>query len=613
MWTFLATFVLIVLVMACLYWARTVLIPVAIAILLTFLLSPVVTLLQRKGLGRIPSVLLVVIVAGIALTGLGWLILGQMTSLAGDLPTYEENIKRKVADLREMMRGGPFEKAARTFEEVSKELGKEETPADDQAINQRPIKVIQENQEKPSPFAQIGTLLGPFLEPLAQAGLVAVLVAFMLISREDLRNRLISMFGQGRITVTTKALDDAAQRISRYLLMQLIINASFGLCIGIGLFLIGVPYGWLWGFLAAVLRYIPYVGPWLAAVLPITLSLLVFEGWFQPLLVIGLFLVSELFSNLVMEPWLYGQSIGVSEAALLIAVAFWTWLWGPVGLILATPLTVCLVVLGKYVPHLRFFDVLLGDQPGLTPEIQFYQRLLARDEDEAVDIVEEQLRTMPLEQVYDELVLPALLYTKRDLEDDKLTEDEAEYIWHALRDIVEEQDIGKHRGEEATPDGPAAGAGEPRLLILGCPARDEADEVAMRMLQQIIEGKTWEVEMTSSHQLASEIIALVEEKSPAVVCIAALPPGGLAQARLLCLRLHGRFPKLKIVVGRWGLRANLDKNREQLLAAGAEHFATTLRETRNQLIQLGQLLPHLEEQDEKEKPDQREVETPAYR
>ena len=236
----------------------------------------------------------------------------------------------------------------------------------------------------------------------------------MLLKYEDLRNRLIGLVGSGQLTVTTRALDDAGQRISRYLLMQFIINGSYGLAAGLGLFFLGVPYAVLWGFLAAVFRYIPYVGPWIAAFFPIIISLVAFPGWGQLALVIGLFVLLELWSNLLMEPWLYGHSIGVSEVGLLVVTGFWTWLWGPIGLVLATPLTVCLVVLGRHVPQLHFFDLLFGKAPALAPPVIYYQRLLARDQEEATEVVEDYVKAHSLEKVYDEVLIPALLLAWQD-------------------------------------------------------------------------------------------------------------------------------------------------------------------------------------------------------
>jgi predicted PurR-regulated permease PerM len=588
----LASLLLVVLVVACLYWARVVLIPVALAVLLTFLLNPIVNRLQRRGLGRTPSVILIVVVAFSLLGGIGWVTVLQITTLANELPQHTHNIKQKIADLRAAGKGGIIEKIQGMVAKVSEDLEKaEELPQGIQpgAEPEKPVPVVV---QAPSVLWQLSSLL----EPLATAGLVIVLVLFMLIAYGDLRNRLIRLVGYGHLALTTRALDEAGQRISRYLLMQSIINGSFGLAIGLGLFLIGVPYAILWGFLAAALRFIPYIGPVVSAILPSALSLAVFPGWIQPLLVIGFILVLELASNMIMEPLLYGQSAGVSAVALLVAVAFWTWLWGPVGLFLATPLTVCLGVLGKYVPQLEFIGVLMGDEPALEAHTSYYQRLVARDEDEAERLVDEYLETHTLAEVYDDMLVPALTHAKQDRENDTLAERDAQFIFDATRAIVE--DLGTRQSQTSPPSAEASetavDATLPKVRILGCPARDEADELALLMLRQMLDPTRYELEVVSAEVLTGEVVSLVEQQRVGLVCIAALPPEAMAPTRHLCKRLRVKFPELKIAVGRWGFIGDLEEKRTLLLAAGADEVGTTLRETYNQVMHLTQLLPSLE-------------------
>jgi hypothetical protein len=442
--------------------------------------------------------------------------------------------------------------------------------------------------------------VGPMVERFAGAGLVIVLVIFMLIQREDLRNRLIRLIGYGRLTVTTRALEEAGQRISRYLLMQTIINSSFGLAVGLALYLIGVPYAVLWGFFAAVLRFIPYVGPFAAAIMPSALSLAVFEGWLWPILVVGIFVALELICNMVLEPLLYSESAGVSGVGLLVAVAFWTWLWGPVGLVLATPLTVCVVVLGKYVPGMDFIGVLMSDQPAMESNISYYQRLLAMDQAEAAEIVEEHLKTHPQEQLFDGVLIPALSYARRDRELGRLTEDGEQFVSRATREILEDLNSLKPQSSSEVSDSsqPATTDGNSPVIlakvrILGCPAQDEADELALLMFRQLLDCTKYEVEIMSDAMLTAEVVARIGEKSPAMICIAAVPPGGLAQTRYLCKRLRARFPNLKIAVGRWGIESE-DNN--SILLAGADKVGTTMIETREQMIQLCQISPHPEAQ-----------------
>ena len=326
-------------------------------------------------------------------------------------------------------------------------------------------------------------------------------------------------------------------------------------------------------------------------------SLAIFPGWLQPLLVAGLFVTLELLSNLVMEPLLYRQSAGASQVALLAAAVFWTWLWGPIGLMLATPLTVCLVVLGKHIPDMEFITVLLADQPAMDPDVSYYQRLLAMDSGEATEIVDEYLTTHPLEAAYDDVILPALTRAKRDRQRGRLSDDDEQSIWQATRDVIEELGTEHAQGTVASQEGSpgpgddAAGALR-KVRIIGCPARDEADALALVMLQQLLDPARWELEIASSHLLVSEALFLVETQAPAMVCIGALPSGGLAaHTRYLCKRLRARFPDLKILVGRWGVEQSVEEVRDLLRASGADRVGTTLVETREQIQELSHLEP----------------------
>ena len=585
-----------VLIIACLYWAQAVLIPIALAIMLTFLLSPVAGALERIGLGRLPSVIIIVVVTFSLLATIGWAVTIEFTSLGNELPKYTGNIRQKISDVRGAGEGGALENVQKAIDEVKDEIQKKEEPV---RVQEKPREVVVKATES-STFWPIPLASAAMLEPLAAAGLVIVLVVFMLIQREDLRNRLIRFVGYGRLTFTTRALEEAGQRISRYLLMQTMINSSFGLAVGLALYLIGVPYAVLWGFFAAVLRFIPYVGPFAAAIMPSALSLAVFEGWLWPILVVGIFVALELTCNMVLEPLLYSESAGVSGVGLLVAVAFWTWLWGPVGLVLATPLTVCVVVLGKYVPGMDFIGVLMSDQPAMESNISYYQRLLAMDQAEAAEIVEEHLKTHPQEQLFDRVLIPALNYARKDRELGRLTEDGEQFVFRATREILEDLNSLKPQSssEVSDPSKTTTTDGNssvilPKVRILGCPAQDEADELALLMFRQLLDCTKYEVEIMSDAMLTAEVVAWIGEKSPAMICIAALPPGGLAQTRYLCKRLRARFPNLKIAVGRWGIGTE-DSN--SILLAGADKVGTTMIETREQMIQLSQIGPHSEAQ-----------------
>jgi predicted PurR-regulated permease PerM len=573
-----------------LYVAQAVLMPLALAVLLTFLLAPVVGFLERRRLGRVVPVLAVVVLMFVVLGGITWAMVLQFVSLSGELPRYRDNLKQKIADVRGAGKGGVLEQVQSAAKDVTEELQKD-APAATPGDKPLPVPMPVVVRSAPTGLWQLPSLL----EWLGSAAVVFILVIFMLLERQELRNRLIRLIGYGRLTATTRALDEAGQRISRYLLMQTIINGSFGLGIGLGVFLIGVPYAVLWGFLAAALRFVPYVGPWAAAALVTLFSLAVSPGWLQPLLVVGLFVILELPTNMVMEPMLYGQSAGASQVALLVAAVFWTWLWGPLGLMLATPLTVCLVVLGKHVPEMEFITVLLADHPAMEPDVSYYQRLLAMDSDEATQIVDEYRKTHPLEAVYDHVILPALNHAKRDRQRGRLSDDDERFIWQATRDIVEELGAEHVQSASPSPEG-STGPGDDasgalrKVRVVGCPARDEADALALLMLQHLLDRARWEVEIASPHLLVSEALALVETQTPAVVCIGALPSGGQAShTRHLCKRLRTRFPDLKILVGRWGVKESTEEIRDLVRASGADHVGTTLVETREQIQQVSHL------------------------
>jgi hypothetical protein len=367
--------------------------------------------------------------------------------------------------------------------------------------------------------------------------------------------------------------------------MQSIINGSFGVAVGLGLFLIGVPYAVIWGCLAAALRFIPYLGAFVAVLLPLVLSLAVFPGWLQPALVVGLFLVLELITSSVLEPWLYGQSAGVSQVALLIALTFWTWLWGPVGLLMATPLTVCLLVLGKHLPALGFIVVLMGDRPVIEAKARYYQRLLARDQDEATSIVEAYVNTDGRESVYDTVLLPALHYAKQDRDRGLLSEDDAHFVGQATREIL---DVIAHDAPAPAKRDPADHPGpDTRVRIVAYPAQDEADVLGLEMVRHLLDPARYRMEVSRTGMLVTEVLAWVDLHFPALVCIGAVGPGGLSQARHLCKRLRAQCPDLKIVVGRWGLHDEKDADRQLLLAAGADCVETTVLETQQALAMVG--------------------------
>src|SRR5579863_525687 len=591
-----------VVVVATLYWAQVVFIPVGMALFLAFLLTPLVRGLQRRAVPRVASVGLVVLGTALIVTSSFWVIGKQLAELAVEIPTYSTNIRQKIRSIRTWGTGS--NRLTKMIEEVGGELKTSSTKPDEVTSDVTHPNILTESGERPTSVVlepktppwleRLPAYLRAVLESLGSLALALVLLIFMLLNREDLRARFLRLVGHGRLSATTKAVDDAGQRISKYLLMQVIVNGTFGLAFTLGLFLIGVEYALLWGFIAAVLRYIPYVGAWIAAVFPIVLSLAMFNTWWPPLAVLGLVLTLELSTANLVEPLLFGQSMGISAVAQLVSAAFWAFLWGPIGLVLSAPLTFVLLVLGKYVPQLEFLDVMLGDEPALEPDIAYYQRLLARDQDEAVQLVLATAKSSSAEQVYDNLLVPALNYAKRDHAKDDLTDADHQFILQTNLDVLE--DLSERRAEEViSQDTPpvveiAGGPNRRRLQVLACPARDESDRLGLLMLQRLVACTKWEVEFTAIETLTSEVVAQLAKDGQTLVCIGSLPPGGLTHTRYLCKRLRSHFPRLKILVGRWGLRGNVESNQQQLQEAGADLVATTLLETRNQMESLYSIL-----------------------
>lgn len=614
----------LVLVTACLYWARQVLIPVSLAVLLAFVLTPAVSALQRRGLGRLPSVLVVVVLALLLLGGVGYVISRQIDNLVSNLNNYKGRLITKFEDLRGAGEGGFFGRLSSLVEDVSKQvekkvekkakkiessIGKEggtpssptggedvpDAPSDekgataDKSPGTDPSHPLY-TQSASSGWSKMAEAIGPAAEGLGDAFLVLVLVVFMLIQRENLRNRLVRLFGHGRLIVTTQAFDEGGQRISRFLLMQLFINSIFGVALALGLLVTGLILGYrelwqyalMWGFLAILFRFVPYIGTWIVAALMMGYFIATLQGWTLPLAIFAFFLILELLTANVLEPLLFGHSTGVTPMALLLAAAFWTWLWGPVGLIMSTPLTVILVILGKYVPELHFFEVLLGDEPVLSIDVTFYQRLVARDLDEATDLVEEYLAAHSPEAVYEEVLLPALLHAKHDRERGELEADNYESVLQGIRDT--EEDLAGALAEHVK-EVPGAS----KAVAIGCPGHDEADELALRMLAQMTRLAGYSLEVVSAKKLTAEVLAHLEQEAPCMVVIGLLPPGGLAQTRYLCKRIRQQSPTLKILIGRWGESDKTERLEKRLLSAGADQIGWTLKESVTQIVPLLQV------------------------
>jgi predicted PurR-regulated permease PerM len=564
-----------VLAIAVLHWAQAVFVPVALATLLTFVLAPVVTLLQRH-VGRIPAVLGTVVLTFTLLGFGGWVLTTQLTALVQDLPHYQQHVREKIRDIRWLGRSRGVETLQETVRNLQTEL---EAGAQREAAKPLIVEAKDASGSWPLPITVSGGL-----ESLATSGLVVVLVIFMLLERQELRDRLLGLFGHGRLAVTTKAFDEAGWRISRYLFVQSLINLSFGVGIALGLTIIGLPYVLLWAVLAGVLRFIPYVGPWIGAASPVLLSLAVFGDWTRPFCVLGLFLLLELFTNLVLENIFYAGAAGVSQTGLIVAVAFWTWLWGPLGLLLATPLTVCLVVVGKYVPGFEFVTVLIGDKPPLGADVRFYQRLLAGDHDEASELLEEYVKAGAAETAYDALMIPALNYAERDRIEGRLSPDEEQGVVDALRELLGE--IAPATALASTVGDTPDGATAERIALVALPAHGAGDVLALQMFANVMAGLPFAVEVLPRPPLASDLVALVREHGCRAVCVVDLPPSAASRARYLIRRVRAGAAGVRVVAGRWSAPALADDAAGALLAAGADAVQTTMLETREQLCRM---------------------------
>ena len=542
---------------AILYLARDVLIPLALAILLSFLLAPLVRRLEHWRLGRVPSTVIAVVIGFSIIGGIGLVASRQALSLAAKLPEYRENIREKIHALR-APQNGTIGKAA----EAIKELENEAAPG---AAAPLPV-----TETPPSAFAALAEMVGPFVKPIGTALAVVVLTILLLLNRENMRERVIGLIGPRQINVTTQAMGEASYRVSRYLYMQLVVNMMFGIPFGLALYFIGVPNAMLWGLLGTLLRFVPYAGVWIAAALPTLLAFAIFDGWSEVTWVLGVFVVLELILVNAVEPWLYGRSAGLSAIAIIAAALFWTWLWGPVGLLLAVPLTVCMAVMGRYIPEMGWLNVLLGVEPVLTPEARFYQRLIALDQEEAAELAEKYAEEHGHVALFENILVPALSLAEGDRHRGALDAERSRFAFDTTRQIAEEL----RTEEEARVDDACR-----HVCIV--PAHDEADEVAGAMLARLIPG----AQRFPAGSLAAETIDRVGEDGCRIVCISAVPPRAASHAAYLVRRLKQRFPKKRIVVGLWSTET-IDKVKPRLLEAGADDVLTRLEDAATQLRQL---------------------------
>jgi predicted PurR-regulated permease PerM len=572
-------------IIGALYLGRDIFIPVALAILLSFALAPFVRLLQRARLPRAMAVLTVVLFAFASIFALGGLIASQLAQLAGELPRYEYTMQEKIRSLRgTAAASGTLERAADVLQDLRNELSQPEpaqaSPATRPLDQERKPIPVEVRQPPPSAMESLVALISPLLRPLTTTGIVAIFVVFILLQREDLRNRFIKLAGTHDLQKTTAALDDGGRRLSRLFLFQLILNGCFGLVIGTGLWLIGVPSAILWGILSAVLRFVPYVGAAISAIFPLVLAAAVDPGWSMLLMTAALFLIVEPLVGQVVEPLVYGHSTGLSPVAVVASATFWTALWGPIGLVLATPLTVCLVVLGRYVDRFNFLEVMLSDRPPLSPAELFYQRMLAGDPAEAVEKAEEFLKEQPLAVYYDEVALPGLKLAQNDVQRGALGAAQTESIKAAVLELVDDltdEDDARPSGETHDVESAAAvqavanrstavavvkpdelplswRSGVPVLCV---PGRGPLDEAVAAMLAQLLEKHGLKARV-ARWDMASPAMSSGERADPAIVCLSYVDTSSTAHMRYAVRRLRRRWPDAVIMVGAWQAETEAD-------------------------------------------------------
>ena len=585
-------FASVLLVMAALYLGREVLIPLALAALFTFLLNPLVKRLCRWGVPRVLSVGMVTVACFSSLALMAWLLGGELAILANDLPNHRLNIQNRLESVQKIGETGIIMRLRKFVGDVSQRSSPpnhEESAAPAPATSTAtPASVRQLPQQSGETMLAkaLNIVVSTLTQALGMAAVVILFVVFMLLRLNDISQRVVRLVGYSRLTLTTKAIDESGDRISRYLLMQGTINAIYGLLLGIGLTVIGLPYVLLWGVLAAISRFIPYAGPWIVSVLLLGMSLAIFDDWSHLLLVVVFIATLELLTNMLLEPMLYGHSVGLSDFALLLAVAFWTWLWGGVGLVLATPLTVCIVVFCKHAPSLEWVGILMGDSPMPQPHLSYYQDHLAGNEDAAQILLENSLRKDGLESTLETIALPALALTRNEEVLGRLDDDEAVHMYQSLSaafSLLKEEAEGSV--SPLAQEGAAQGAPQPGVHVFGRALHGEPDAQALEMLALLLPAPL-ALEIYAEPRLIGELVSEIEEKKPAVVCISALPLRAQFNAKTLCRRLRGKRPDLKILVCRWALPGQQEQDHKPLHDAGATWVVASLREARNVLVRL---------------------------
>jgi len=567
------------------YFAKGLLLPLAMAALVSLLLAPLVARVEKSGIGRGWAVGLVVLSALLVTLSFGWAVSLQVPDLTEKLPGYRRNISEKIGSF------GPTGAYIRRLTSAFEEMGLEVAASAQGKAAPLAARILPANPVEAASAGTLSATLGSILETMGTTVVILILVVFLLVYQSDLRDRVVHLSGHGHVHLTTQTMGEAAENVSRYLLMQSAVNAAYGFVVGLGLLAFGVPNPILWGLVAAVFRFVPYVGPWLGAVMPLFLSLAVFSSWTRPGFLLGSWILLEIVTANVVEPWLYGERTGISPLAVILAAIFWSWLWGGLGLILSVPLTVTLVVLGKNFPQLSFLSTLLGSESDVSAPMQLYHRLLRRGSDEAADLVDDYQKGKPLLEVYDSLLVPTLALAKTDRVQGTLDDDREAQLLASVKFLAD--DLGERR-DAPVPDkdrllqeGPPSVPAKPVELSVVCiPAADESDEIIALMLSKLLSGAGSDVATLSPVSSVGEKIAELGKREAEIVIISALPPGALVPARYLYKRIRSAYPTLAVVVGLWSQGVSAAELKERIGAEEDTRFATTLAEARNQVNQL---------------------------
>ena len=555
-------FLVIAVTVLILYFARDLIIPFAFALTLSFLLAPAVTRLESRRMPRIVAVAITGIVASTILCAVGYVVARQLLNVARDLPKYRVSIQSRVASIHL-----PAEKsvanAVVAVEGITNDFANtgNTTAAPRAPLSEaQPVRLVDPNRTQLQTTAEF---LMRFLRPIGICGVVIVFTIYLLMKREELRHRILLLAGMGRISLMTQAIQDAANRISQYLIFQAAVNAAYGTFFGFGLFLIGIPNATLWGVLAAILRVVPYVGTATSLVVPLLVSIAISNSWGPPLLVLGLFLTLELTATNFVEPWLFSSRTGISSLALLAMAIFWTLLWGWPGLILSTPLTVCIVVMGRYVPQLSFLHTLLGTDAELSAEAHFYERLLAMDQREAHAVATRFLEGKPLVQLYDSVLIPALALVEQDRHQGNLDDVRCNFFFLSISELIAE--LTDYHQPEPAPDSLAIFSPPPEhqdFAVVCISANDQADELTSLMLGQLMERTSHQTLLLPAASVSSEILDTLAHEPNTVIFINALPPFAFSQARAICQRVRSHLPNNRIIIGLWNPTEDPDQAAE---------------------------------------------------